>query len=504
MELPVPASYKDAKQGGKILLCPDGYEFTKVKTETAKVHYVCRKKTKFGCKVTAAVATKDDMIVRITGEHVHDNDLVKTAVMEKENEAVKSAARNPTVSPRTALANLTNDVMASTSTSTAVNYLSKTKTFTKKIQRARNNLLSCGDVPKTWEEMANIPDDLKKTASGEEFLICNKKIKESEEELIIGFSSPTGLEILDTAQFWYGDGTFDIAKSTLFTQVFIIIGKSLTGKNVPCCFFLLPNKEYETYKMMFLELKVRGLSPPRIFYCDFEAAIAKAVSELFPEVNIYGCDAHFKRAIRKNMQRFHLIQVYNREEEFQTFIRYFWGLSLVPTDQVVKVWEEFVLPAFPEVEEGDWENVTEDNANDFLDYLEKTWIGAVNQRTNKRRNPKIRHSMWNKYNAVSDGDETTTNSSEGFNNAIQMSLPHNANVFTLMKQFRTEDCLVALKLRDAVINADPEAGRSRRTDWQQRMEDLSELVQNYENITIKQYMAYLLDFFNHSLDFSKE
>ena len=164
---------------------------------------------------------------------------------------------------------------------------------------------------------------------------------------------------------WYGDGTFSIAKSPLFSQVFIIIAKTLTGITVPCCYFL-PNKETETYKTMFLELKERGVTPPKLFYSDFEAGITKSFSSVFPTSSLYSCDAHFKRAIRINMQKYGLVTIYNSEEKFQDFIRYFWGLSLVRLEDVLDVWENFVLPGCPDAKEWDGE---EDDLQDFINYL---------------------------------------------------------------------------------------------------------------------------------------
>ena len=124
---------------------------------------------------------------------------------------------------------------------------------------------------------------------------------------------------------------------------------------------------------------------------------------------------------------------------------------MVPVDDVVRVWDEFVLPACPEGED----YASEDDLNDFLSYLARTWIGPINQRTGARRNPIFKHELWNKTQAIKDGDETTTNCSEGFNNAIQLSIPHNANVCSIIKQFRSEDSLVEIKLRDAAISPDP-------------------------------------------------
>ena len=85
MDLPVPAHFKHAKQGGKLLLCPEGYEFNKVKEDKDRIHFVCRMKKKYGCKVTAAVTVADNMLVRMSGDHNHDTDIAVKKVREKEN-----------------------------------------------------------------------------------------------------------------------------------------------------------------------------------------------------------------------------------------------------------------------------------------------------------------------------------------------------------------------------------------------------------------------------------
>ena len=77
------------------------------------------------------------------------------------------------------------------------------------------------------------------------------------------------------------------------------------------------------------------------------------------------------------MQKYGLITIYNSEEKFQDFIRYFWGLSLVRLEDVLDVWENFVLPACPDAKEWDGE---EDDLQDFINYLFKTWIGPIHAR----------------------------------------------------------------------------------------------------------------------------
>ena len=146
MELPAQATYKEAKNGGKILLTSDGHEFSKNKDDREKIHYVCRQKIRHGCKVTAAICKETDQIVRVNGEHTHDTDILNKIAMNMEDEAVKAAATVATVPPRTVMANLVAQLQEEHPM--AVGYLSKNKTFSRKIQRERNKVTGCGPIPR--------------------------------------------------------------------------------------------------------------------------------------------------------------------------------------------------------------------------------------------------------------------------------------------------------------------------------------------------------------------
>ena len=54
-----------------------------------------------------------------------------------------------------------------------------------------------------------------------------------------------------------------------------------------------------------------------------------------------------------------------------------------------------------------------------------------------------------------------------------------------MKQFRAEDALMVVKLREAAVLPDPEAGRTRTKQREKRQADLTNLVENYNNLSIK-------------------
>lgn len=335
------------------------------------------------------------------------------------------------------------------------------------------------------------------------FLILEKTTNPVTKKKIIGFASPLGLEILGSSKQWGGDGTFNIAKVTLFSQVFIISAKTQNGINVPCGFFMLPDKELETYKMMFNALLDLNIAPPSLFYCDFESGIIKGMRSIYPETKIRCCDTHFKRALRTNLQHHHLIELYNKDASFQTFIRHLWALSLVPTSEVIKVWDEIIVPLIPNSKEDEEDAPTwdadEDDVNDFINYFESTWLGTMNWRTNMRKNPRYRHELWSKYDAVRSSEDTTTNSCEGFNNAIQLSVPHNASMWAVIHQFKTEESLVHVKLRDAAVGNTPDQNKRRTLNRVARMQELRHLVNSFETIPLKEYVGYIIDFYNHSV-----
>ena len=58
---------------------------------------------------------------------------------------------------------------------------------------------------------------------------------------------------------------------------------------------------------------------------------------------------------------------------------------------------------------------------------------------------------------------------------------------------------MAVKLRDATIGIELDAGRKKVKGREQRRKDLLKLVSNFHNIPIEDYMQYLVQDYNHSL-----
>ena len=191
--------------------------------------------------------------------------------------------------------------------------------------------------------------------------------------------------------------------------------------------------------------------------------------------------------------------MYQNNEDFQTLVRYLWALSVVPEEDIVRTWEDVISSRHDELKPN-----FEDNSEQvdlFLEYFEKTWIGALNWRTGARRNPMFPHAVWNKYETVLSDEPLTSNAAEGFNGAFALSLPNNASIWALIQQLRTEENSNDRKMRDVLLgpqNNKETATTSRNLGRDQRRIGFKNLVSNYEKkVSIQQYMTAIVDYYNN-------
>ena len=98
---------------------------------------------------------------------------------------------------------------------------------------------------------------------------------------------------------WLADGTFK-CKPTQFGQLYVVLGATPDSDAFPACYCLLPNKQAYTYSRMFSLIKSKldeGSKGPEILVVDFESAVAKGVQEVFPNVQVDGCNFHWKKVL---------------------------------------------------------------------------------------------------------------------------------------------------------------------------------------------------------------
>ena len=66
--------------------------------------------------VRVSLDAKTDMIVRVTGNHTHDSEVVSNAVKKVVEDNLEAAKANPTISPRSVFPDITAEVLSNSNT----------------------------------------------------------------------------------------------------------------------------------------------------------------------------------------------------------------------------------------------------------------------------------------------------------------------------------------------------------------------------------------------------
>ena len=198
----------------------------------------------------------------------------------------------------------------------------------------------------------------------------------------------------------------------------------------------------------------------------------------------------------------------NYQYLYKSLFSYLWALSLVPRDEVVKVWETHILDNAQEADEDaeyeDEESLDEvkvynTNLKRYLTYIEGTYIGARNERRPElpRRKPRIAIELWNKHDDLLDGLEVTNNMCESFNSVSKAGLPMNPSIWVVLEKLQKEESLVRLKVSSinpaANVSDHQERDRRRRA----KREKLVQIISSYKSSDINTFMSRVAAFYNY-------
>ena len=140
---------------------------------------VCREAERLKCKATASTIETDGVIyIKVQkGEHTHFSNLVKKCVKACKRQAIENAAKNPTVAPRTILADMSNTVQSESMA--AVSSLSMMNSMKQAIYRARRKEQGVMDrLPSTPEDLLNLDAKFQNLQSDKKFLVSQKRLDE--------------------------------------------------------------------------------------------------------------------------------------------------------------------------------------------------------------------------------------------------------------------------------------------------------------------------------------
>ena len=218
-------------QKRKRKLYSKGYFYLKEREGTGKSYWKCDNYKKHYKK--RVVVCNNQLIAK--NEHNHKGNLALLKVNEMMTE-IKSQAFITNEPPRAIIAAASTSLTAEASTSCpSISSMSRTIG-----QLHEKNIRDVG--PSTPLDDLIIPDKFKKTKTGENFLIYDSKDKD---RLLI-FATERNLQLLNSSQQWFMDGTFNSVPS-LFHQLLTIHGE-INGQHYPLIYALMPNK---TQKSLF-------------------------------------------------------------------------------------------------------------------------------------------------------------------------------------------------------------------------------------------------------------
>lgn len=139
---------------------------------------------------------------------------------------------------------------------------------------------------------------------------------------------------------------------------------------------------------------------------DFEAAYITAFKEVFPAVDLHGCNFHFAQALWRRVQQLPTIRRnYVGNPLYAVQIRMIAALAHVPEDKMQEYYELLVASPF-------FVSHREELA-DFLMYFEQTWLGWTTSEGEKRL-PRYPLRLWgchtmHQENLEREGGGSTTN-----------------------------------------------------------------------------------------------
>lgn len=306
----------------------------------------------------------------LKSKHNHGPD-ARVYVKDKFMNEIKTQARASTNKPRailTSKAHLVDDATAGIVPSTSL--------IGKTINRARNG---CGmtSYPKCLEDFKT-DGEYGLTEKKKSFILNDNADNDNR---IVIFSTEDNLRFLAKCPEMQMDGTFDIAPP-LFKQLYTIFGRK-DGWNIPIAYALCSNKTQITYEYILNVLIEKEPSlKPTIVMSDFEKAALNAIRSVFVSSQVAGCQFHYSGAVYKHVQSCGLQSKYATDPEFALNIRMFLALSYLPAADIEAGFEELLALPFCTYNEEDDLN---EQKQQFFNYMEFTWIGNPNARTQRKR-----------------------------------------------------------------------------------------------------------------------
>ncbi|CAF1611635.1 unnamed protein product [Rotaria magnacalcarata] len=286
------------------------------------------------------------------------------------------------------------------STSTIIHSALRTYPLSDAVQHPKNEplmlMIQRQRTTETVDADGRLPDKLRKTYRDEGFIL-------HEDKKLIIFTKKTNLSILKQNKHWFADGTFKVCPDDYY-QLFTL-HTMMTNAITPLVYGLLIGKSAEDYNLFIEKVLEQDKFQPKSIMTDFETGTIKSVKDMLPNILHRGCLFHFSQAAWQQVQSKGLTTKYNEDEVFRLNVKQLTALTFVPLDQII-IGFDLICDQF------------DDDADDLLEYFEKTCIDEPKRRGTGRKKPQFDHKLWNIHGRVVATVPRPNNSVEGSHNAI--------------------------------------------------------------------------------------
>jgi len=315
---------------GKKCLNIENYKFREFRTlKSGDKNFRCTNKN---CSVSAVVRLVNESykILKITNTHTHDEYDDRTIHREVVRSNLKRRAEEDLhIKPN----KLIRRELKNNEKSEHLRY-SDMKLIRRSMYEKRKK--SFPNIPRSLEDAKKqlVDDQHNITYKGNKFCFV------SDDENIFIFTCKQNLELLQSAEHVFGDGTFSFAPK-YFVQLYTI-HVFTNNFYVPVAFCFLSNKHTDTYISMWKTLQniciqitgnIINLSN---FHVDFEKSAHNAVLQIFPKCKIMCCNFHLGQNWFRHIQQHKLLssEYLNNDSEVGKWMKCFFGLSYLPPDEV--------------------------------------------------------------------------------------------------------------------------------------------------------------------------
>jgi len=434
---PEVSTFGTTNRGGKVLRDSNHYEYNYVRSSGERKFWVCiHTRSKLMPFCPGRATTQGDMTIS-TRSHNHVSDPTSIKVKDTVKKIIAKAKDNPTLKT----AHLLNEWAKETLTPAERSKSMLRWSMRRKIQKTKNSVTNQPPIPRSFDDLAEVPDQYTNTVDGERFMFFNEEVEDQGRMIL--FASAQGLILLQRSETWSCDGTFACMPEP-FLQLYTVMAE-LNNKSYPCFFGLLPNKRGPTYAKMFEVLKeaVEAKGPLHLqqIMLDFEASVIREIKATFSrQVKVQGCQVHLFRNWRKKMGDVgNLISWACFQPSFNKFYKSLHGLCYVPTHMVHEYFKalcdtklEEICTELDEKNDLDFEekDATKESLNTFLDFMERNYVGRAT-RTGISV-PRFPPELWSQRENCLEGRPLSTNRNEGFHSRLKHNLPQNNTIWALL------------------------------------------------------------------------